>query len=265
VAVSSASEPNRRIPPPRSISVIITAMNEEANLRPTVEAVVASVAPRFPVHEILIIDDGSRDATRDVAARLAAVNPRIRVYHNPVNKGLAYSCRRGFGLAAHQYTAWVAGNNMVPPKAFDAIYDRVGDADMVVTYLLRDVRGHARRLLSRTFTSLINVLFGTRLRYFTGPCVYKTAAARQVRVVSHGSMFVVEMLLRLIQAKQSYVQVGINPLPRSGGASKTFRPRNIVGIGLSILHLIWDMRLRRRSATAAREPVPFPRNEKISV
>jgi hypothetical protein len=153
---------------------------------------------------------------------------------------------------------------MVPPEAFDAIYDRVGDADMVVTYLLQDVRRRSRRLLSRTFTMVVNLLFGTHLRYFTGPCVYRTAAAQQVRPVSHGSMLVVEMLLRLIKAGQSYRQVGIRPLPRSSGASKTFRPRNVVGIGVSILHLVWDIRFRRRSAAAAQEPVQFPRDEKIS-
>jgi glycosyltransferase involved in cell wall biosynthesis len=260
--MSSAREPTAATPSLRSISVIVTAMNEEANLRPTVEAIVRSVAPRFPVYEVLIIEDGSQDGTREVAAALAAENPRIRVYHNQVNRGLAYGYRRGLGLATHRYTAWVAGNNLVPPEAFAAIFDQVGDADMVVTYLLSDGRGRARRILSRAFTVAMNVLFGTRLRYFTGPCVYNTAAAKQVHVISHGSMFVVEILLRLIKAGQSYVQVGIRPLPRSGGASKTFRPRNVVGVAVSILHLIWDMGLRPRSA--APPSVPFSRDDKFS-
>jgi dolichol-phosphate mannosyltransferase len=251
-------------PPDRTISVIVTAMNEEANLRPTVEAVVASVAPRFVAYEILVIDDGSQDRTGDVAAGLAAENPHVRVYRNPVNRGLASSYRRGIGLAAYQHTSWVAGNNLVPAHAFDAIYERVGDADMVVTYLARDVRGPGRRFLSRAFTRIVNLLFGTRLRYFTGPCVYRTAAAKQVQAVARGSMFVAEMLLRLVKAGESYVQVGIHPLPRSSGASKSFRLRNIVAVGGSILELFWNVRIRQRALAGAPPKTGLPHDEKIS-
>jgi dolichol-phosphate mannosyltransferase len=262
--MATASEPVRGATPSPSISVIVTAMNEGRNLRPTVEAIVKSVAARFAAYEILIIEDGSSDDTAEVAAALSTERPHIRVYRNPTNKGLAYSCRRGIGLAVCQYTAWVAGNNLVPPEAFDAIYDRVGEADVVVSYIVEDVRGRSRRLLSRTFTFAVNILFGTRLRYFTGPAVYKTAASQRVHAISHGSMFVVEMLLRLIKSGQSYVQVGIHPLPRTSGASKTFRPRNVAGIGLSLLHLLWDMRVRRRSIDYAQHGIRLQEDEKTS-
>ena len=231
----------------RSLSVIVTAMNEQGNLRPTVEAVVESVSARFEPYEIIVIDDGSTDRTPMVAADLMTENTRIRVHRNPVNRGLAYSYRRGLELATLEYTSWVAGNNLVPPAAFNDIYDRVGEADMVVSYIKTDVRRRSRQILSRTFTTVVNTLFGTRLRYFTGPCVYRTEVAKRIRHISHGSMFVVETVLRLVKSGQRYVEVGLDPLPRSSGASKTFRPRNVAGIAVSLLHLFWEIRVMRRS------------------
>ena len=66
--------------PERSISVIVTAMNEEGNLRPTIDAVVKAVAPRFLKYEIIILDDGSTDQTPHIANGLASRNQYIRVH-----------------------------------------------------------------------------------------------------------------------------------------------------------------------------------------
>ncbi len=55
-------------------------------------------------------------------------------------------------------------------------------------------------------------------------------------------MFVVETILRLVMASQTYVQAGIDPLPRTSAASKTFRPKNVVGVGVSLFQLPWEIR-----------------------
>src|SRR5262249_10429146 len=98
---------------PRTISVIVTAMNEEGNLSETVASVVNAVALRIPGYEVIIVDDGSTDRTASIADELARSNPRIRVHHNPRNIGLGRSYKIGIDLAAHEYTSWVAGNNIV--------------------------------------------------------------------------------------------------------------------------------------------------------
>src|SRR6266850_5131910 len=164
----------------QSISVIVTAMNEAGNLEPTVRAIIRSIAPRFPIYEVIIVDDGSVDETARIADALAARDPHVVVHHNPCNMGLASAYRTGIELARYHYTSWIAGNNLIPAAGFDDIYSRVGQADIVTTYLLIDVRGTTRRNLSTTFTRGMNLLFGTDLRYFTGPCVYRTAAVKRV-------------------------------------------------------------------------------------
>jgi len=250
-----------RTPGARSISVIVTAMNEEGNLRPAVESVVRAAAPRFLRYEVIIVDDGSTDRTAAIADALAADNPRIRVHRNGRNLGLGKSYRIGIGLAACEYTSWVAGNNIVPPEGLERVYDRVGEKDMVVSYILRDDRSWQRRLVSRTFTACMNVLFSVDMRYYTGPCVYKSAIAKRLPMRAQGSLFVAELLVRLLLAGQSYVEVGLQPLPRSSGATKTFRLKNVADVFGSALRLFWELRVRRAAAPSAAHDVRVSEND----
>jgi glycosyltransferase involved in cell wall biosynthesis len=239
----------------RSISVIVTAMNEDGNLGPAVDSVVRAVAPRFARYEIIIVDDGSTDRTRDIAKSLAAGNPRIRVHRNARNLGLGRSYRIGIGLAVCEYTSWVAGNNMLSQAALERVYDRVGERDLVVSYILRDVRPLNRRLISRVFTVGMNLLFSVNMRYYTGPCVFKSAVAKRFPVGAQGSLFVAELIVRLLRAHQTYLEVGLQPLPRSSGATKTFRLKNIINVFGSVMCLFWELRVRSAFSASAKPEV----------
>jgi glycosyltransferase involved in cell wall biosynthesis len=247
----------------KSISVIVTAMNEEGNLQPTVDSVVRAVAPRFIDYEVIVVDDGSQDGTLAIAESLSAANPRIRVHRNQRNMGLGCSYRIGIGLAAKEYTSWVAGNNMVPQEALERVYDRVGERDMVISYILCDVRGRRRRTLSRAFTLSMNLLFGLRVRYYTGPCVYKSGVAKRLNTRAQGSMLVAEILIRLLRSGQSYVEVGLQPVLRSSGSTKTFRLRNVIDVLASAIALFWELRVRRALTAAPHTEVCVSENDPV--
>ena len=229
--------------PDRSVSVVVTAMNEIGNLSATVGNIVAAAAPRFQDFEVIVVDDGSTDGTSQLADSLAAADPRIRVHHNGVNRGLAYSFRKGIELATRPYTSWVAGNNIVPRKAMEDLFDRAGTVDTVLTYVLTDVRGPFRRAISRTLTIVVNRLFGVRVRYLTGPWVYRTDVVQSQRCISDGSMIVPETLLRMVNTGLPYVEIPIQPHARASGTTKTFRPKNLIAVSSSLLRLLWDIRV----------------------
>lgn len=228
----------------RSISVIVTAMNEEENLGPMLESVTAALAPRNWDYEVIVVNDGSTDRTAAIADEWAAREPRVRVHHQPRNLGLDRAYLKGIELASKNLIGWVAGNNIIPKDALDAIFDRVGDADMILSFPDVDPRRKRRRWVSRSFVIALNLLFGVQLRYYTGPCVYRAASVKGMRTITHGSMIVPELLLRLIRAGESFVQVEIRPKVRTAGKTKTFRISNIIYVTSSVLHLFVDIRLR---------------------
>ena len=251
-----------RTPASPSVSFIVTAMNEEGNLAPMVESVSGALAHRNWDYEIIIVNDGSQDRTGAIADEFAARDPRIRVHHHPRNLGLDRAYLKGIELATKANIGWVAGNNIIPRAALEAILDRMGEADAIFSYPDFDPRRKRRRWISRSFVILLNTLFGVRLRYYTGPCIYRADVAKSLRTIAHGSMMVPELVIRLIKAGQSYIEVDIHPQARSAGKTKTFRLSNIIFVGSSVLRLFIDIQvlgLFRKRPPAGHAVAPIDR------
>jgi glycosyltransferase involved in cell wall biosynthesis len=226
-----------------SLAMIVPAFNEEACLAATVRTVAAALAARFDDFEVLIVNDASRDGTRRVADELAAADPRIRAVHNDSNLGLGACYRKGVALAAKEYVGWVPAKNSIPADSLTDLFAAAGQAEVVAAYIRTDNRSLYRRLLSRTFTVLMNGLFGLRLRYFNGPNILRTDLARQVRKTTHSFAFMAEIMIRLVRAGHSYVEIGIHNRERSGGKTKAFTLQNLLGVFAIVARLFFEVRV----------------------
>ncbi len=191
---------------PIAVTIFVPAYNEAANLEGAVADVVAAAAS-LGDYEILVVDDGSTDGTRELADVLAARIPRLRVIHHPENQGLAAGYRRALAEARMPYFTFVPGDREVSLVSIKDILAAVGSADIVVPYHANaQARAWYRRLLTGASTGLINLLFSLRLRYYQGPCVYQTALARSLRTTTSGFFFLAEMLVQALHRGHSYVE-----------------------------------------------------------
>jgi dolichyl-phosphate beta-glucosyltransferase len=84
---------------PPDVSVVIPAFDEEARLGPTVERLAAFLRAGPWRWEILVVDDGSRDGTAALAARLAAHLPELRLVDGGPNRGKGHAVRLGMRAA----------------------------------------------------------------------------------------------------------------------------------------------------------------------
>lgn len=230
---------------PTSISVIIPALNEEANLAATVDMVVRAVAPRFADYELIVVDDGSTDRTARIADGLAARDGRIRVVHHFRNLGLGYSFREGVDLATKAFVGWLPGdsNGIFNQEDVDRVFAAVGRADFVLIHLTADYRTPLRRRLSRAFVVAMNLLFGLRLKYYNGANFFRAGLIERLRGQSDGYGLFSGILIRLVRAGCSFVEVGVANRDRDN-SSKALRLRNLVKVFLAVARLLWEVRLR---------------------
>jgi glycosyltransferase involved in cell wall biosynthesis len=149
-------------PPPPCLSVVMPCFNELA----TIDEVVAQVLASPFTKELLIVDDGSTDGTRD---RLATFDDaRVRVLLQPRNQGKGAALRRGFAEAAGPYVIVQDADLEYDPAEFGDLLEPLldGRADVVfgsrlhssrphrVLYFWHSVGNKVLTLMSNMFTDL---------------------------------------------------------------------------------------------------------------
>ena len=90
----------------RRLSLVLPAFNEEAGVRQAVVEADDALAALCDDYEILVVDDGSRDATAAVVAELTKARPRVRLLRHETNRGYGAALRTGFEAARFDLVAF---------------------------------------------------------------------------------------------------------------------------------------------------------------
>jgi glycosyltransferase involved in cell wall biosynthesis len=111
--------------PAPELSIIIPSYNEELRLPATLEHIAAFLPTLGAETEILVVDDGSKDRTAEVAESFRKTLPKLRVISNGVNRGKGFSVRHGMQEARGQNVLFTDADLSAPieeaPKLLDAL------------------------------------------------------------------------------------------------------------------------------------------------
>nr|WP_315183087.1 poly-beta-1,6-N-acetyl-D-glucosamine synthase [uncultured Albidiferax sp.] len=94
------------------VSILVPCHNEASNIEDTVEALLAI---DYPTYEILLIDDGSTDATPQMLDAMARKDSRIRVIHLAKNQGKAVGLNTAAMMAKYDFFLCIDGDSLVDP------------------------------------------------------------------------------------------------------------------------------------------------------
>ncbi len=228
------------------ISFLIPAYNEEQHLKITVEESIRVLTESGRDFEIIVVDDGSTDRTGKIAEELAGTHSCVRVFHNGVNRGFGETCRKGIREARGQYIGWVSADTTWEPDGLKQAVNTLGQADVITAYYTNvHDRSWLRRIISRSFTVFMNLLFGLQLHYFNGGCFHRADLIKPLELRSAGLTLWAEALIRLLKKGHSCREIGIYNPPRQQGRSKAFSFRNMFGTLGIIIILIRDIHFTR--------------------
>ncbi len=228
-----------------SITFLVTALNEEEHIVPTVNTVVTAAERLGLDYEILLVNDGSTDATPQLIDRLATEHHRIRAIHNKRNLGLGGAYKHAIFFATKEHVMWVCGDNSETVEHIVNIASHVGEADIVLPVLMAGrQRPLLRRVLSKGFTTFVNVLFGLHVGYYNGTVIHKTSLITHVPIRTNSFAYQAEALVKMLRAGCSYVEVPYASRTYDGLFSNATKPKNLVAVLSALCQLFVDIHVR---------------------
>ncbi len=173
------------------LSIVIPAYNEEKRLDRTLARIceyLATAQPRRTNTEIIIVNDGSTDATAAVACRWMQKIPYLRLVENPGNRGKGYSVRHGM-LEAHGNVALFTDADLSSPieesqqllAAISAGNDVAIGSRAVDRTLIAIHQSRFRELAGMIFNGFVRLITG--LRFHDTQCGFKAFVRERSRIV----------------------------------------------------------------------------------
>ncbi|NLG43044.1 MAG: glycosyltransferase family 2 protein [Phycisphaerae bacterium] len=203
---------------PLSLTITFPCYNEEANVERVTRAALAVAQKVADDYEIVIVNDGSRDRTGEIADRLAAENPHVRAVHNRPNQGYGGALARGFKEARKNWIFYTDGDGQFDLNELPTILPLLEKYDIVSCYRLNRQDSAIRKLNAWAWSTLVNILFRLRLRDIDCAFkIYPRTFIDQIELWSRGALIDTEMLAKARNLGYSIVQVGVHHYPRTAG------------------------------------------------
>jgi glycosyltransferase involved in cell wall biosynthesis len=168
------------------ISVVVPMRNESPNVERLYREVTASLSQFGRAYEILAVDDGSRDDTFELLARIQAKDPRVRVIRFRRNFGQTAAFAAGFHHARGRYIVTMDGDNQNDPADIPAMILMSEQQDLDIVCGWRKDRKDAfinRRLPSMIANAVISYATGVKLHdYGCSLKVFRAEVVKQMKL-----------------------------------------------------------------------------------
>ena len=200
------------------LSVVVPCFNEEGNIARVVGQA-ADVGRRLASElEIIVVDDGSTDGTAKVLTALAEMIPELKIVPHPHNRGYGVAVRSGLERAAMDYVFLTDGDGQFDLEDLPGAIHLLREHDVVAGYRTHRQDGWWRRLWGRSWTALVNRVFGLRVRDVN--CAFKLVPQSLLgssELRSHGALISAEILFEARRLELSVAECAVTHYPRRTG------------------------------------------------
>jgi 4-amino-4-deoxy-L-arabinose transferase-like glycosyltransferase len=224
------------------VSLVIPAYNEQDTIVQAICEAEEALAGLVDNFEILIVDDGSTDATVEIVSREAKQRPRVKLLEQPDNLGYGAALRRGFAEANAPLVGFTDADCQFDLRELDRLLLLSKDYDIVCGYRIERNEGWRRNATSKTYNLLARALFGVCVR--DCDCALKLFRKEFLAsspIETNGFFVNVELLAKARLTQASIVEVGVTHRPRAAGESKV-SIRQVYPVASSMLRFWWSNR-----------------------
>jgi len=202
-----------------SISVFFPCYNEQDNVARTVEQTLVILEELGADFEVIIVDDGSSDATGQIADKIASQDNRVKVVHHPTNLGYGAALQSGFKAATKKIVFYTDGDGQFDISEMPPLLPLIEQYDIVSCYRLNRQDNLIRKINGWCWTKLVCLLFGIKVRDIDCAFkLYKKEIFDNIKLSSAGALIDAEILARAVRRGYTITQKGVHHYPRTAGA-----------------------------------------------
>lgn len=215
-----------------SLSVFFPCFNEQENVVLMVNKALAIIPSLARKYEIIIVNDGSLDRTKQIAQKLAVQYPQVKVVNHKKNLGYGASLRTGFKSSQYQWVFFTDGDgqfDLTELKKFIIYADKY---QVILGYRKNRVEGWKRLLFARLYKLYIDILFRVHVKDID--CAFKlikTELISDLNLFSNGAFISAEMLYKLKKKQIKFKQIPVQHYARVYGKA-TGANLKVIMIGL---------------------------------
>jgi glycosyltransferase involved in cell wall biosynthesis len=221
------------------LSIVIPALNQASKIAEIVGGILPLARMFLEDFEIILVDDGSTDATGSIMDRFASRDPKVRAIHNSHSKGDGFAFKTALAMASFDAMTLIPGDGTFRNDGIGRMFRAAGAADLVITY--RDNQsnlGFNRAVLSHLARFTLNIIFGFWLADHHSMIIYPVEPLRDLPIKTDGRGYQICALISLLRLGLTYLQVPVSLALEAKGPSRKMRLRNHLDLTKNVLSLL---------------------------
>lgn len=201
-------------------------------------------------YEIIVIDDGSTDGSRELLTSLQSVYPRLRLVFHEKNRGYGGALRSGFEHSAKEWIFYTDGDAQYDVNELEKLVPLMtDDVDWVNGYKIKRHDPLHRVIIGTTYQYLIKLAFGIKIKDVD--CDFRLIRKKvfdKVTLVHNSGVICVEMMKKFQDAGFRFAETGVHHYFRVYGKSQIFNFRRLAKVLISLVQLWFELVIFRKGA-----------------
>lgn len=206
----------------KELSVFLPAYNEEKNIKKVVLSVKKVLEKLVSQWEIIVVDDGSKDKTGEIADKLHKKYRKVKVVHNIPNRGYGGALKSGFDAAKYEWIAFMDSDGQFKFGEIKNLIDKANKekADLVLGIRKKRADSFVRKAFTFVWSIVLpRIMFGLKVTdYSCGfKLIKKKVYKKVVPLIGEEKVTQIEMLVKAQRAGFKFAEVKVNHYPREFG------------------------------------------------
>jgi glycosyltransferase involved in cell wall biosynthesis len=248
------------------LSVFFPAYNDSGTIASLVITALQTARRLTSDFEVIIVNDGSADATAAIADELARTYPEVKVVHHQRNRGYGGALRSGFAAATRELIFYTDGDAQYDPSEMTVLWDAFNDGvDLVNGYKISRSDPLHRIVIGRIYHHTVKLLFGLEVRDVD--CDFRMLRRSifdDVALEKSSGVICLEMMKKIQDAGFRIAEVPVHHYHRAYGRSQFFNFSRLFRTAIDVAKLWYVLVIRRshlRPASGTRPAGETPDRE----